>query len=83
MRRGEVAEALGISAKRIDLLRERGQLPMGSPNTHSEYTEKHVAQLKLLVSLLGAGLRPDAAKEIVDRNNGDAERVLSLLKGGE
>ena len=80
MKRAEIAYIAGIRAKRIDLLKERGQLPFEVPGGGG-FTMDHATQLRDMVQLCDLGVRPSTAKALVERGNGDAKRVLAIIKG--
>ena len=80
MKRAEIAYIAGIRPKRMDLLRERGQLPFNPPQGDG-YTIDHACRLRVMVQLCNLGVRPITAKGLVERGNGDAERVLAILEG--
>lgn len=82
MKRAEIAYIADIRPKRMDLLKERGQLPFAH-RVGGGYTLREAFQLKAMLTLMdgaGGGLGPDDARRLVVNAGGYAvERYGSSL----
>ena len=68
MKRAAAALMAGIRPKRLDQLRDRGQLPFPDPGRYGEFTLDHAFRLRVMARAVdgpGGGIGPDDAAKMV------------------